>query len=259
MLYQLRIGGIHLTISLGVALIAGVLVFCVWYPVPHADLMGGFNLFAMLIGIDVLVGPALTTMVARPSKLRSELRRDIFVIAVIQLGAFVYGMHTIAMARPLNLVFEVDRFRAVSFADLDQTDKALTNESVKVWSFRQPGVVSVRDPSSPKENLERINLSLQGIESSQRPSWWSAYELSAAQVLARAGAVGDLQTKNPETAALLDVALTAAIQNFQPGETKEKNRLRWLPLVSRKALDWVVIVDPVTARIRAYAHINGFD
>jgi hypothetical protein len=34
--------------------------------------------------------------------------------------------------------------------------------------------------------------------------------------------------------------------------------LRWLPLVSRRATDWVVLLDPVTARVRGYVHLDGF-
>ena len=34
--------------------------------------------------------------------------------------------------------------------------------------------------------------------------------------------------------------------------------LRWLPLVSRRATDWVVLLDPATARVRGYVHLDGF-
>lgn len=259
MLFRTRASGMHLIISAAIALLAGVLVFGFWYPAPYQSLAGGMSLFAMLIGIDMVVGPALTALVASPAKPRAELRRDIGVIVVLQLLAFGYGMNTIAMARPANLVFEVDRFRTVSFADLDEADAKMMLQQIEHWSLRLPEVVGVRSALSPEENSLSMNASLQGVEPSQRPTWWQAYALSIPQVLARGRPVAELRVKHPGKAALFDKAIADVVTNVQTGETTDPSRLMWLPLVSRRALDWVAIVDPKTARVRGYLHVDGFD
>lgn len=44
-----------------------------------------FNCRALVVGIDIVIGPALTLVVAQPTKPRAELIRDLIVIAVLQL------------------------------------------------------------------------------------------------------------------------------------------------------------------------------
>ena len=99
MKFRLRASGLHFFISAAIALIFGLLVFLVWYPPPFAMLAGGLILFSMLVGIDVVLGPFLTALVANPNKPRPELRRDIGLIVVVQLLAFVYGAYTIEIGR----------------------------------------------------------------------------------------------------------------------------------------------------------------
>ena len=52
-----RASGIHLLYSLGVALMAALLVFGLWYPFPYRELAGGRELFLLVISEDVVCGP----------------------------------------------------------------------------------------------------------------------------------------------------------------------------------------------------------
>ena len=83
---------VHLLISGAIAAVASLLVFRVWYPPPFAAVAGGLGLFGLIVGIDVVVGPLLTAVVASAAKPLAELRRDIAVIAVFQSLAFGYGI-----------------------------------------------------------------------------------------------------------------------------------------------------------------------
>lgn len=69
-------------------------------------------------------------------------------------------------------------------------------------------------------------------------------------MLKRAKPIADLAAKHPDQRAMLDEAVR---QTGQPQET-----LRWLPLVSHRAMDWVALVDAKTAEVRGYAHLDGF-
>lgn len=254
----LRAAALHLLLSVTVAGLVALLVFGTWFPAPLHALTGGAELFWLIVSVDVVCGPLLTLVVFNPAKPRTELLRDLALVAVIQLLALSYGVHTLSYARPVALVYEVDRFRSVSFADLDEADADNAPEWAQSWSLSSPHTVGVRAVTTLEEKIASINASLQGVEPSQRPSWWQDYALSVPQVLQRARPLDDLRAKHPSQTALIDAAAAQAITNLVPHETTDPAALRWLPLVSRRATDWVVLLDPVTARVRGYVHLDGF-
>ena len=250
----------HLSLSIAVAGLVAFLVFGFWFPGALRELAGGADLFWLIVGVDVVCGPLLTLVIFNPAKPRAELARDVALVAAIQLLALGYGVHTLSYARPVALVYEIDRFRVVSFADVDaDADEAeQIPDWAQPWRFSRPRTVGIRSSSTGAEKLDSINLSLAGIEPSQRPSWWQDYVLSRPQVLERARPLSELRAKHPEQSALLDAAVAQALHNNQPDETADAQALRWLPLVSRRATDWVVLLDPITARVRGYVHLDGF-
>ena len=69
---KLRAFGIHLSLSLLVAALAAVVVFGVWYPYPYRDISGGRDLFLLIVGVDVVLGPLVTFTVFNPKKSRRE-------------------------------------------------------------------------------------------------------------------------------------------------------------------------------------------
>lgn len=252
------VAGIHLLLSLLVAGAVAVLVFCIWFPWPLRELAGGESLFWLVIGVDVVSGPMLTLVLFNPKKPRSELRIDLSLVVIIQLLALAYGVHTLAHARPVALVHEVDRFRVVTYSDLNEVEADLAPSWAQPWSLERPRTMGVRPVSTSDEKLDSINASLQGVEPSQRPKWWQDYALSAPLVLQRAQPLVRLRHKHPSKAELIDAAIERAMADGNQGEATDGAALLWLPLVSRRAMDWVVLLDPVTARIRGYAHIEGF-
>ncbi|NMM78961.1 hypothetical protein B2J89_20175 [Acidovorax sp. SRB_24] len=249
---------LHFVLSAAVAGLTAFLVFGFWFPGSLRELVGGAELFWLVVGVDLVCGPLLTLVMFNPIKSRAELRRDLALVAVIQLLALGYGIQTLSYARPVALVHEVDRFRVIGFADLDEADAVHAPDWAKPWRLSRPRTVGIRAAISGQEQLDSIDASIQGIEPSQRPSWWQDYARSVPQVLQRARPLTELRAKHPAQAALLDTAVTSAIADAQPGETTDPNALRWLPLVSRRATNWVVLLDPVTARVRGYAHLDGF-
>lgn len=257
--HALRAAALHLFFSALVAAAAASLIFGYWFPEPLGELMGGRELFWLIVSVDVVCGPLLTLVVFNPVKPRSELRRDLIIVASIQFLALGYGIYTLGYARPVALVHEVDRFRLIGFADFDEADVTNAPNWAQPWSFSRLRTVGLQPTESSYEaKMASIDASLQGVEPSQRPSRWQDYALSVPQVLERAHPLSDLRTKHATEATLLDAAVTRALVDAEPGETKDADSLRWLPLVSRRSNDWVVLLDPVTARVRGYAHLDGF-
>jgi hypothetical protein len=72
-----------------------------------------------VIVVNVFCGPLLTSVLINPAKPCAELVRDLGLISIIQLAALLYGLHTVMVVRPEYLVYEEDRFNAVSAIDVD--------------------------------------------------------------------------------------------------------------------------------------------
>lgn len=256
--HALRAAAVHLLLSVVIAGMVALLVFGAWFPSPLRELVGGTELFWLIVGVDVVCGPLLTLVVFSPNKPRAELRRDLAFVAVVQLVALGYGVHTMSYARPVALVYEVDRFRVVSFADLEESEAFKAPAWAQPWSLAPLHTVGLRPVATNQEKMASVDASLQGVEPSQRPGWWQDYALSVSQVLKHALPLMELRTRRPDKNALLAAELARTAHDAQPGETRDPEALLWMPLVSRRATDWVVLIDPKTARLRGYAHIDGF-
>jgi hypothetical protein len=248
----LKISCLHLICSLIIATLAGILVFGVWYPFPYRNLLGGRELFLLVISVDVVCGPLLTFVLYNPRKSRLELSCDLGLVVLIQFAALLYGLHTVMLARPVHLVFETDRFTAISALDVDEKalEKAGNAWELPIWGAT---VIAAREPKDGDERLKSLNLSLQGLEPSVRPDWWQPLELSRPQILQRSKPLADLRKRHANKAEKLQ-KIDIAIQDS--GITEDQ--LHWLPLTSRRDKDWVVLLDAQTGVPLAYAAVDGF-
>lgn len=246
----LKAAGIHLGLSLLVAAMAAALVFGLWYPYPYRDLVGGVQLFLLVVGVDVVCGPLLTAVLFNPAKPRTELVRDLALVALIQLAALAYGMYSVALGRPVHMVFEVDRLRIVTAADVEPADLPKAKPPWNTLPWTGPSVIGSRDPANSDDMIKSLDLSLQGNEPSQRPHWWQDYAVSAPVVLKRAKPMSALRTKHPLETAQID----AAVRKSGQSETA----LLWLPLTSFKTTEWVALIDAKTALPLAYVPLDGF-
>lgn len=110
MKYRIKAALIHLSIS---SLVIGSflwLVFAIWYPYPYDRLLGVWDALTIMVLVDIVLGPTLTLVVFNVEKASSELRRDLSIIALIQISALVWGVHVTYSMRPLINVFAVNQF-----------------------------------------------------------------------------------------------------------------------------------------------------
>ncbi|HET9579166.1 MAG TPA: hypothetical protein VFP44_15145, partial [Usitatibacter sp.] len=117
-----RAGATHLALSLLVATVAFALAFEVWYPGALFAQAGGLQLSAVVAGVDVTLGPLLTTIVFKPGK--KGLRFDLTVIGVLQAVALAYGLSVIFEARPAYIAFVKDRFELVRASEIPDKELA---------------------------------------------------------------------------------------------------------------------------------------
>lgn len=240
----------HLLISAMVGGCTALVVFGVWYKWPLHEMLQGRELFWLVVGVDVVCGPLLTLVLWNPAKPRRELVQDMALVACLQTGALLYGIHTVAIVRPVHLVFETDRIRVVSASELEATELPGAPEGLRDLPWTGPTLISVRAPHNSDELLKSVDLSMAGKEPSLRPDWWQSYESGLPQVFARARGLDVLLRARPAQKDLLD---TAVRQSGMPASD-----LLWLPFTSAKAMEWVVLIDRKEGKPRAYAPIDGF-
>src|SRR5688500_16774208 len=101
---------IHLAASTLVAIAVAPMVLARWYPGEYRSFSGGTELFLLVVGVDLALGPLITLVVFDRRKPVKELRRDLAVIIALQLMALGYGLNTMSFSRPVALALEEDRF-----------------------------------------------------------------------------------------------------------------------------------------------------
>lgn len=249
MLYRLRIGGIHLALSLVVALMAAVLVFGVWYPVPYRSLSGGLHLFSLLVVVDVMLGPLATTIVSRPGKFAREWRTDMALIALVQCIALGYGLWTLHQARPVYMAFELDRLRVVHAVDVPSELLAQAPEGFRQLPLTGPGWVAVRPLSNSAEHMEATMAALQGMHLAFRPDLWMPYEQASEVMRQEAKPLSELMERQPQ----LRQPLLQAIES----QGVSAAEVVYLPLLGRTAF-WTALLHAKTLKPITYLPIDPY-
>lgn len=241
---------IHLGLSALVAVIVGAVMLLVWYPGPLFGASGGQSLVAILIAVDVVVGPLITFIIFNPAKPRHLLRLDLAVIGLVQLAALAYGVHVISQARPAYIVFTVDRFDLVAVQELTPKARA----EAKRPEFRdlplgRPATIGAVPPKDGAEQMDVIMSAASGGRDVQHfPRYYVPYAEVALQAAARARPVKALRDRlNKEDAALLDRGIAAS--------GLAEADLRFLPLDGRAA-DYVVLLEAKTGAVRGYVAVD---
>lgn len=137
--------GIHFGISLLVAALVAVLVFTIWYPYPFRELAGGRDLFILVIAVDIICGPLLTSILFSPTKPKKELVTDISMVVIVQFLALGYGIWNVWLARPVYLVNDGNRFHVVSRISLDSKYLNSLEPTLQPNFFSGPLKVSMRE------------------------------------------------------------------------------------------------------------------
>ena len=246
---RVKAAAIHLGISVALACLAAMVVFGVWYPYPYREISGGRELFLILVTVDVILGPLITLTIFNLAKPRKELRRDLTIVGSIQLLALAYGLWTVFVARPVHLVFEIDRFRVVHAIDVPSDLMDRVPAGMDPLPLGGPTMLAVRPFRDSKEEADATMVALQGIALGARPDLWQPYAAARAQVLQAAKPATQLKSRFAAQAAQIDAVLQRA--------GRQASNTAYLPLASRKAF-WTAFIDPVTADVVAYMPLDSF-
>jgi len=123
--FRFKAFGLHLASSAGALLLVLTALYLGWYRWPGWYLTGVVKIAAMMMGVDVILGPLLTLVVANEKKSTRELTRDIGIIVAVQVVALVYGASTLWIGRPLYYAFSVNELQMTQASDLNPAQVAL--------------------------------------------------------------------------------------------------------------------------------------
>ena len=244
---RFRAMAFSLGITAAVALAVAALVFSIWYPTPFRQISGGNDLFAILVGADLVLGSIVTFVICDGRKPRHELIRDLLAVAFVQLSALGYGIHSMYEARPAVLALERDRVRVVRAADLDESAMEKAPNGLRNLSMSGPLLVAAED--DPADLFNSVMLAMNGHDIGTRPERWLPPSETAREWSRGSRPVLTLATRYPDKKEALEKAVAAT--------GLPADRIGYLPLLARTT-DWVVLVDISNGRIVGYAPCDGF-
>ena len=189
---------IHLSISLVVVGAALAVVFFFWYPSPYFKAAGAWQIIQVLIGVDLVLGPALTLILFKSGKPR--LKFDLSVIACIQIVALAYGLTVIYQEKPYFSVFAVDRFEIVAESEIDKSKIKYAELNTK--PLVGPMLVFAAMPQTLEESQKLLmEVLVEGKpDLARRPEYYEPYAASKEKVLARARPLSEFREAYPEAA-----------------------------------------------------------
>ncbi len=244
---RLTAAGLHVLVSALIAACVAVVTLRFWYPGQIGTIAGGTQLFLLILGVDVVMGPLLTLIVFNIRKPRAELVRDLAVIGALQIAALAYGLHTLYVARPVAMVLEPGRLRVVGAHEVRLVELPEARPEYRSLSLSGPLLLGTRPARNGDEKLQSIELALAGYDVGQRPSLWQPYEESRAEAWEKAQPLEALARRYPARRDEL-VATLASL-----GVPLEKGR--YLPVVARG--NWVAVLRE-GGDIAGYAPFDGF-
>jgi hypothetical protein len=165
MKFRFKALGLHLSGSAcALSLILGAL-YLGWYSWPGWTLTDVTHVVVVMVGVDVVVGPLLTFVIAHPGKPRRELVRDISIIVAVQLCALIYGTVSLWNGRPLYYAYSETVLQLVQAYDIDAQESAagrrLNPDFAPHW-YSLPRWIWAPLPQDPSASRKIVTSAIQG-------------------------------------------------------------------------------------------------
>jgi hypothetical protein len=246
MKFRLKAFGLHLLGSACLmALVLGAL-YLGWYRWPGWYLAGASSIALMMLGFDVVLGPALTFVIANPAKLRRELARDIGVIVCVQIIAAGYGAATLWNGRVLYYVFSQRFLEIVQASDLDAQQVALGRKLDPQFAphwYSLPRWIYAPLPKDDKVRDQIVSSAISGgNDVIQMPSYYKPWDAGLPQLRRELRVVDQMGEFSLQEKKTLKERMKA--RGFDPDQPIA------IPVMGR-INPLLAVIDPATVRIRA--------
>jgi hypothetical protein len=247
MRFRLKALGLHLIASgIVLTLVLGTL-YGGWYRWPGWYLAGAVQVTRVLAGVDLIVGPLLTFVIASATKPRRALARDVAVIAAVQLAALLYGAVSLWNGRPLYYAFSEDVLQLVQAYDIDPEEAALGRlQHVPLgphW-YSLPRWIWAPLPQDPKEHARIVASAMAGGgDVISMPRYYRSWDSGLPTLRTQLRKIDDIRYFSaPEKARLKERLAAAGVAADQPNAMALTGRGK--PLLA--------VFDPASLRILAF-------
>ena len=224
----------HLSISFVFILLLALLIFLVWFIPPLGKATGILPIFAMLIVIDLFIGPLLGFLVYKEGK--KTLKFDLSVVILLQISLFIYGSHIIAQARPAWIVFNSGLMDVVQAFEIStqNIEKAKPEFQKIPWFYPKFSAVK------PLPNSENIIELQSGMSVVQKPERYISLDEAKIQLQSHAKPLNQLNVYNDKQLVEKTLAQYPQADAFIP---LKANTLNMTVLLNKKNGQIIKIVD----------------
>ncbi len=246
MKFRFKAFGLHLLASsLALSAILGSL-YLGWYRWPGWVLTDVTRVVMVMVGVDVVLGPTLTFIIARSSKPRRELTRDIGMIVAVQLCALGYGTASLWNGRPMYYAFSEGILQLVQAYDIDGAEAALgrqQNPGLAPHWYSLPRWVWAPLPQDSEVSEKIVRSAITGGDDvTSMPRYFKPWSQGLNDLRAKLKKVDNVAYFAPSQKRTLKERMRAA--GFSTDE------LNAMPLTGR-GHPLLAVIDPATATIKA--------
>jgi hypothetical protein len=239
---------IHFLVTLVLAAVAAAIIFLVWFPDPFHTMIGGTELFLLVVGCDLALGPLISLVIYNSRKSRRELITDYSIVGAIQITALVYGVFILAGTRPVYVAFSTDRLEVVSARNVSDAELAAAKDPLYgSLPITGPRYVAIEVPAADRQDA--LFQSLEGNEEHMRPRFFVPYESQLERIRGRAKAIEDLEKTHPASKPLLQAAISKL--------SVPAARVRWLPAHHLKGV-WTALIDVENGKPLTYIDFDPY-
>lgn len=231
---------IHLALSVAAVGTLAAAMWIWWYPPPFFRYDGGWQVLRLIVLVDVVVGPLLTFVVFDRAK--PALRRDLCVIALVQIAAFTGGAWIMHAHRPAFAVHVDQTFYPVHWREVRRaTRDPARAEALGAGVARGPAWVALDLPDAGLRRRLLAEMTAGGPALSHRGDHFAALDEAAFRRVAANAADIDALARG-------DAGIAAELARVRARHAAMLERLVFAPLDARYGMVMLVF-DRDTRRV----------
>jgi hypothetical protein len=246
MKFRFKAFGVHLLASSVALSTILASLYLGWYRWPGWVLTDVTRVVMVMVGVDVVLGPSLTFIIASASKPRRELTRDITMIVAVQLCALGYGTASLWNGRPMYYTFSVNVLQLVQAYDIDDEQAALgrqQNPGLAPHWYSLPRWVWAPLPADSEVSDKIVRSTITGGDDvTSMPRYFKPWSEGLNDLRANLKKVDDVAYFAPKEKKTLKERMRAA--------GLATDELNAMPLTGR-GHPLLAVIDPATATIKA--------